>query len=378
MRIAQVAPLAESVPPRFYGGTERVVSGLTEELVRRGHDVVLFASGDSDTSAELVACCPEGLRLNPHMRDHVAYTMIELGKVSARAREFDIIHNHLDYLALPTARQTETPMITTLHGRLDLPELQDVYAEFSEQYLVSISNAQRSPLPHARWLATVYNGIDLRHFTSREDAGDYLAFLGRISPEKGIDRAIQIAQAVDMPLRIAAKVDPVDREYFTATIKPMLRDPRVEYIGEIDEAHKDEFLGNAFAYLFPINWPEPFGMTMIEAMACGTPVIAMNLGSVPEVVVHGRTGFVCRSQAEMIDAVQRTGDICRGDCRMHVESHFSTFRMAEMYEAAYRTVMKEKSNHVRRGVLRSNHGVPALGVGIVNHFPKYKTIQEVG
>ena len=356
MRIAQVAPLAESVPPRFYGGTERVVSALTEELVRRGHDVVLFASGDSDTSAELVACCPEGLRLNPRIRDHVAYTMIELGKVSARAREFDIIHNHLDYLALPVARQTETPMVTTLHGRLDLPELQDVYAEFSEQCVVSISHAQRRPLCHTRWLATVYNGIDLRHFSLREGSGDYLAFLGRISPEKGVDRAIKIAQAVDMPLRIAAKVDPVDQEYFTAEIKPMLRDPRVEYIGEIDETRKDEFLGNALAYLFPINWPEPFGITMIEAMACGTPVIAMNLGSVPEVVVHGQTGFVCRSQAEMIDAVQRAGDLSRAACRTHVENHFSAPRMAEMYETVYRTVMAEKFEHADAGVRRSNYG----------------------
>jgi glycosyltransferase involved in cell wall biosynthesis len=373
MRIAQVAPLAESVPPRFYGGTERVVSGLTEELVRRGHDVVLFASGDSDTSAELVACCPEGLRLNPGIRDHVAYTMIELGKVSARAREFDIIHNHLDYLALPTARQLETPMVTTLHGRLDLPELQDVYAEFSEQHLVSISNAQRRPLSHVRWLATVYNGIDPRHFTLREGSGGYLAFLGRISPEKGVDRAIKIAQAVDMPLRIAAKVDPVDREYFTAKVKPLLRDPRVEYIGEIDETDKDEFLGNAFAYLFPINWPEPFGMTMIEAMACGTPVIAMNLGSVPEVVVDGQTGFVCRSQAEMIDAVQRAGDLSRNACRAHVENHFSTLRMAEMYETAYRTVTEEKSDHATRAARRRNHrglGAEARGfAGIQRHAP---------
>jgi glycosyltransferase involved in cell wall biosynthesis len=361
MRIAQVAPLAESVPPRFYGGTERVVSALTEELVRRGHDVVLFASGDSDTSAELVACCPEGLRLNPRIRDHVAYTMVELGKVSARSREFDIIHNHVDYLALPTARQTETPMVTTLHGRLDLPELRDVYAEFSDQYVVSISNAQRRPLPHARWFGTVYNGIPLSHFTFRKRPGMYLAFLGRISPENGIDRAIKIAKAVDMPLRIAAKVDPVDREYFTAKIKPMLHDPRVEYIGEIDETHKDEFLGNAFAYLFPINWPEPFGMTMIEAMACGTPVIAMNLGSVPEVVVHGQTGFVCRSQAEMIDAVQRAGDLSRDACRTHVENHFSAVRMAEMYETVYRTVLTEKFEDADAGVRRRDYG--ALGDG---------------
>jgi len=274
------------------------------------------------------------------MRDHIAYTMIELGKVSARAREFDIIHNHVDYLALPTARQTETPMVTTLHGRLDLPELQDVYAEFSEQYLVSISNAQRRPLCHARWLTTVYNGIDLRHFTLREGSGDYLAFLGRISPEKGVDRAIKIAQAVDMPLRIAAKVDPVDQEYFMAKIKPMLRDPRVEYIGEIDETHKDEFLGNALAYLFPINWPEPFGMTMIETMACGTPVIAMRHGSVPEVVVDGRTGFICRSMAEMIASVQKIDRLDRRACRVHVAQRFSVERMADGYEAAYRRVLE--------------------------------------
>ncbi|HET7263291.1 MAG TPA: glycosyltransferase family 4 protein [bacterium] len=370
MKIAQVAPLAESVPPRFYGGTERVVSGLTEELVRRGHDVVLFASGDSETSAELVACCPEGLRLNPHMRNHVAYTMIELGKVSARARDFDIIHNHLDYLAMPTARQIRTPMVTTLHGRLDLAELQDVYAEFSDQYLVSISNAQRRPIRHARWAATVYNGIDLRHFTLRQGSGGYLAFLGRISPEKGVDRAIKIAQAVDMPLRIAAKVDPVDDEYFKAKIKPMLCDPRVEYIGEIDEMQKDEFLGNAFAYLFPIDWPEPFGMTMIEAMACGTPVIAMNLGSVPEVVVHGQTGFVCRSQAEMIDAVQRIDNLSRAACRTHVENHFSARRMAEMYETAYRTVVADKLGHAGRGARRSSHaavGDVARGLAGIRH-----------
>jgi len=369
MRIAQIAPLAESVPPRLYGGTERVVSSLTEELVRRGHDVVLFASGDSTTAAELVACCPEGLRLNPRIRDHVAYTMIELGKVSARAREFDIIHNHVDYLALSTARQTETPMVTTLHGRLDLPELEDVYAEFSEQYVVSISHAQRSPLPHARWLGTVYNGIALSHFTFRERPGTYLAFLGRISPEKGIDRAIEIAKAVDMPLRIAAKVDPVDREYFTAEIKPMLRDPRVEYIGEIDETQKDGFLGNAFAYLFPINWPEPFGITMIEAMACGTPVIAMNLGSVPEVVVHGQTGFVCHSQAQMIDAVQRAGDLSRDACRAHVEDHFSAPRMAEMYETIYRTVMTERFEDADAGVRRSRDGAISDGARGLSRIP---------
>lgn len=341
MRIAQVAPLYERVPPRLYGGTERVVYGLTEELVRRGHDVVLFASGDSETSARLVPCAPRGLRLDPTVRDHIAYTIRELGKVSQMAHEFDIIHNHIDYFAFPYSRLIRTPMVTTLHGRLDIPELQDVFADFPEVRLVSISNAQRAPLPRAHWLATVYNGINLRHFTLRERPGSYLAFLGRISPEKRPDRAIEIARAVDMPLRIAAKVDPADREYFEHAIRPLLHDPRVEYLGEIDEEQKDEFLGNAYAYLFPIDWPEPFGITMIEAMACGTPVIAMNHGSVPEVVVHGQTGFVCRTIAEMIEAVPKVARLDRRACRAHVAEHFTVERMADAYEDVYRRVVEE-------------------------------------
>jgi len=340
MRIAQVAPLYESVPPKCYGGTERIVSGVTEELVRRGHEVVLFASGDSTTAAKLIACCPQGLRLDRGVQNHMAYTVIELGKVADRAGEFDLIHSHIDYFGFPLSRLTQTPVITTLHGRLDLPELQDVYAEFPEVPLVSISEAQRHPLPHATWLSTVYNGIDLRHFTFGEHPGNYLAFLGRISPEKCADRAIEIARAVGMPLRIAAKVDPVDEEYFTEKIQPLLRDPRVEFVGEIDEAQKDEFLGNAFAYLFPINWPEPFGITMIEAMACGTPVIAMSHGSVPEVVVDGRTGFICRSMTEMIASVQQVGRLDRRACRAHVAERFSVERMVDGYEAAYRRVLE--------------------------------------
>ncbi len=340
MRIAQVAPLSESVPPKCYGGTERIVSGVTEELVRRGHEVVLFASGDSTTAAELIACCPQGLRLDRGVQNHMAYTVIELGKVSDLAEEFDLIHSHIDYFAFPLSRLTRTPIVTTLHGRLDLPELQHVYAEYPEVPLVSISEAQRRPLRHATWLRTVYNGIDLRHFTLRERRGDYLAFLGRISPEKCADRAIAIARAVGMPLRIAAKVDPVDEEYFTEKIQPLLRDPLVEFVGEIDEAQKDEFLGNACAYLFPINWPEPFGITMIEAMACGTPVIAMSHGSVPEVVVDGRTGFICGSMAEMIASVQKIDRLDRRACRMHVAGRFSVERMADGYEAAYRRVLE--------------------------------------
>ncbi|SRR5579871_389644 len=341
MRIAQVAPLYESVPPKLYGGTERVVYGLTEELVRRGHDVVLFASGDSRTSARLVPCCPEGLRLNPDVRDYVAYTIRELGRVSQMAAEFDIIHNHIDYFAFPYSRLIRTPLVTTTHGRLDLPELSEVFADFAEVQLVSISDAQRAPLPSANWLATVYNGIELRNFTLRDRPGDYLAFLGRIAPEKRLDRAIEIARAAEMPLKIAAKVDPADRDYFTHAIKPFLRHPSIEYLGEIDEAQKDEFLGNAYAYLFPIDWPEPFGITVVEAMACGTPVIAMAHGSVPEVVAHEQTGFVCRTIADMIRAVEEVPRIDRSLCRRWVAERFSVERMADGYEAVYRDVLAE-------------------------------------
>ncbi len=341
MRIALVAPLYEAVPPRLYGGTERVVYGLTEELVRRGHEVTLFASGDSQTSAHLVPCCRQGLRLDPDVHDYVAYTIRELGQVARLAGAFDLIHNHIDYFAFPYSRLIRTPMVTTLHGRLDYPELQDVYADFPEVRLVSISDAQRAPLPHARWLATVYNGIHLSHFTLRERPGGYLAFLGRISPEKRPDRAIEIARAVGMPLRIAAKVDPADRDYFRHAITPLLRGPHVEYLGEIDEVHKDAFLGGAYAYLFPIDWPEPFGITMVEAMACGTPVIAMACGSVPEVVAHGRTGFVCRTLAEMIAAVAEVPRLDRRACRAHVAERFSVERMADGYEAVYRAVLEE-------------------------------------
>jgi glycosyltransferase involved in cell wall biosynthesis len=335
MRIAQVAPLYESVPPKMYGGTERVVYGLTEELVRRGHEVVLFASGDSETSARLEACCERGLRLS-HVRDHMAYTIRELGRVARVAGEFDLIHNHIDYFAFPYARMLRTPLVSTTHGRLDIPEVIAVYEDFSEIPLVSISHAQRTPLPRLNWLATVYNGINLRHFTLRERPGEYLAFLGRISPEKRPDRAVEIAEAVGMPLRIAAKVDPVDREYFETVIAPLLDRPDVEYVGEIDEVEKNDFLGNAYAYLFPIDWPEPFGITMVEAMACGTPVIAMARGSAPEVIADGQTGFLCRTLEKMIEAVASVPRIDRRACRQRVAERFSVERMADGYEAVYR------------------------------------------
>jgi len=335
MRIAQVAPLVESVPPKCYGGTERVVSGLTEELVRRGHDVTLFASGDSETSAELVPCSTRALRWDAGVEDPIAHHIVELGKLLDRAAEFDIIHNHVDYLAYPIARALQVPMITTLHGRLDLPDLPALYAQYPSIPVVSISNAQRRSLPHARWLATVHNGIDVRTYTFREEAGSYLAFLGRISPEKGLPSAIEIARTLDMPLRVAAKIDTVDKKYYATTIEPLMHDPRVEFIGEINESQKDEFLGRAYAYLFPIEWPEPFGMTMIEAMACGTPVIAMARGSVPEVLVHGRTGYICRSVHEMVTAVRQVPRLSRSACRDHVERHFTTDLMAGSYESVY-------------------------------------------
>ena len=341
MRIAQLAPLYEAVPPVGYGGTERVVAGLTEELVRSGHHVVLFASGDSVTSAELVPCCARGLRLDAAVEDPIAYYIVQLGKLVERAGEFDVIHNHIDYLAFPVAAALRLPVVTTLHGRLDLPDLQPVYAQYAEAPLVSISNAQRTPLPDACWLATVYNGIDLAHFMLREEPGRYLAFLGRISPEKGLADAILIARAANMPLRIAAKTDPADREYFARTIEPMLNSPGIEYVGEINEAQKNEFLGDAYAYLFPVQWPEPFGITMVESMACGTPVIAMARGAVPEVVIPGRTGFVCQTLPEMVGAVQRVRQISRRACRAHVEGRFSVANMAAAYEAVYRRVISE-------------------------------------
>ncbi|HXF82335.1 MAG TPA: glycosyltransferase family 4 protein [bacterium] len=339
MRIAQIAPLYESVPPKLYGGTERVVYNLTEELVRAGHEVVLFASGDSETSAELVPCCERGLRLHGGVRDFHAYLTIQLAMAYARADEFDIIHNHVDYFAFPFARLARTPTVTTMHGRLDLPEVRRVNGFFREQPLISISNAQRVHLPDANWIATVYNGIHVESFTFRPQPGRYLAFLGRVSVEKRLDRAIEVARAVGMPLLAAAKIDPADVDYYEHAIRPLLDHNLVEFVGEIDEQAKDAFLGQAYAYLFPIDWPEPFGITMIEAMATGTPVIAMDCGSVREVVVDGVTGFICRDVGEMIRAVHRIPEISRQACRAHVERRFSRAVMAAGYLEAYRQVL---------------------------------------
>ena len=345
MRIAQVAPLFESVPPQRYGGTERVVSYITEELVRRGHDVTLFASGDSCTRATLVPVIERAERLNASTFD-LCWTeaVRELDMVAARADDFDVIHCHVDYLAFPMAHLLRTPTVHTLHGRLDLPQLQTLYRHFNDVPLVSISDAQRRPLEPlgVRWAGTVYHGQPLARYPLGDGGGDYLAFLGRCSPEKQLDVAIEIARRVGMTLRIAVKVDAKDREYFERVIEPQLDDPLIEFIGEIGDDDKADFLGNARALLFPIDWPEPFGLVMVEAMACGTPVVTRPCGAAPEVVKHGRTGFVVDSLVELVEAVKRIDEIDRAECRRHVEKRFSVARMAEGYEAVYRRLQAHR------------------------------------
>ena len=341
MRIAQIAPLAESVPPRLYGGTERIVSYLTEELVAQGHDVTLFASGDSETSAHLVRCAPSALRLNPAVTDTLPYHLVMLEQVRQRAREFDILHFHIDLLQFPLVRTFATPSVTTLHGRLDLPDLMPFYRLFPEVPLVSISDDQRAPMPPVHWIRTVQHGLprNLYRFEPRpasNGAGGYLAFLGRISPEKRPDRAIAIATRAGMRLRIAAKVDKADAAYWRDEIEPLIRaNPLVEYVGEIGEREKAEFLGNATALLFPIDWPEPFGLVMIEAMACGTPVIAFACGSTPEVVDHGETGFLVDSVEEAVAAVPMAARLDRGRVRAVFERRFSIERVARDYLEVY-------------------------------------------
>lgn len=340
MKIAQIAPLAESCPPRLYGGTERIVSYLTEELVRQGHEVTLFASGDSRTSAELVKCSDIALRLNPAVRDHVPYHVAMLDRVRALADRFDVLHFHIDMLHFPLIRDFADRTVTTLHGRLDLPDLKPFYAAFPDIPLVSISEDQRKPMPPVNWVGTVQHGLprDLLPFKARPEGG-YLAFLGRISPEKGPDLAIEIAARTGLPLKMAAKVDKVDEAYWREKIEPMVAaTPNVSYIGEIGDAEKAEFLGNAAALLFPIDWPEPFGLVMIEAMACGTPVIAMRRGSVPEVIEHGVSGFIVNSLDEAVAAVGRLGDIHRSAVRAAFERRFTVERMAEDYVKIYRSL----------------------------------------
>jgi glycosyltransferase involved in cell wall biosynthesis len=329
----------ESVPPKLYGGTERVVSYLVEELVRQGHDVTLFASGDSRTSARLVPISPQALRLSRSCHDTLAPHVLMLEHVLKEADEFDVVHFHIAQLHFPVARRYLTSHVTTLHGRLDLPELGPLYEEFSDIPCVSISDAQRSPLPQAHWVATIHHGLPPNLLPFHRDAGSYLAFLGRISPEKRLDRAIAIARACEQPLKIAAKIDPADADYFQHEIRPLLDDPLVEFLGEIGDEQKGQFIGRAKALLFPIDWPEPFGLVMIEALACGTPVIAFRGGSVPEVLEDGMTGFIVDSVDEAIDAVRRIGTLNRATCRAVFERRFSVERMAAQYLAVYARIM---------------------------------------
>jgi glycosyltransferase involved in cell wall biosynthesis len=336
MRIAQVAPLYECVPPKLYGGTERVVSYLTEELVNMGHDVTLYASGDSQTTAQLRSVCDRALRLaGGKLLSPLAHHLNLIETVAQDADEFDIIHFHLDYLPFSLIRRLEIPAVTTLHGRLDIPDLFPLFREFDDMRLISISDAQRAPMPWANWLRTVHHGLPDDLHQAKETSGQYLAFLGRIASEKRVDRAIEIARRVEMPLRIAAKIDAADCEYYEREIRHLLSSSDVKFVGEICEDDKTDFLGNAAALLFPIDWPEPFGLVMIEAMACGTPVIAFRGGSVEEVINEGVTGFVVDSIDEAVEAVQRLPEIDRTGCRRRFEQRFSARRMCEDYLAAY-------------------------------------------
>lgn len=341
LRICQVAPLFESVPPKGYGGTERIVSYLTEELVRQGHEVTLYASGDSVTGAELIAPCPRSLRLDAGCGDQLAHHLTMLEQVFADADRYDLIHCHVDYLHFPFSRRHPVPTLTTLHGRLDIPDLVPLHGEYSGMPVVSISDSQREPLPWLNWQGTVYHGLPVSRYPFQESPGTYLAFLGRISPEKRPDRAIEIARRVGLPIKIAAKIDRADQVYFDAHIKRLLDEPGVEFLGEIGDEDKAEFLGGARALLFPIDWREPFGIVMIEAMACGTPVVAYRNGSVPEVVDDGVTGYIVDDLDGAVRACRRVESLSRRGCRDAFESRFTDTRMAEDYVALYRQLAEQ-------------------------------------
>jgi len=362
MKIAQVAPLMESVPPRLYGGTERIVSYLTEELVQLGHDVTLFASGDSVTAADLVACAPVALRLEPKVRDPIPYYMLMLDRVREQGGKFDIIHFHIDQFHFPIFRPIAARTVTTLHGRQDLPDLKPLYLGFNDMPLVSISNAQRRPVANANFVKTILHGIptDLHPLISHPRGG-YAAFLGRIAAEKRPDRAIAIARALGIPLKISAKVDRVDEAYFREKIVPLLDGPGVEFIGEINERQKSDFLGEAHALLFPIEWPEPFGLVMIEAMACGTPVLAFRAGSVPEIIDQGVTGLIVDSLEEAIAAMPRALSLDRSAVRRRFEERFAATRMARDYVSVYEDLL-HRSPDGRYG----ETGVLALGPDITS------------
>jgi glycosyltransferase involved in cell wall biosynthesis len=364
MKIAQVAPLIESVPPRLYGGTERIVSYLTEELVRLGHDVTLFASADSITSAELAPCCTRGLRLDPTVRDIIPHFMLMIDKVRERAEQFDILHFHIDLFHFPLFRSLAARTLTTLHGRQDLSDLKPFYSRFGEMPLISISNDQRKPLPQANFFSTIHHGIPAALHQPTFAHRGYLAFLGRISLEKRPDRAIRIARAAGIPLKIAAKVDKVDEDYFRNDILPLIEGPGVEFVGEINEREKTKFLGEAAALLFPVDWPEPFGLVMIEAMACGTPVLAFRCGSIPEIIEDGITGKVVTSEAEAIAALPEILSYDRRVVRRRFEEKFTAARMAKDYVSIYRLLLKTLASgaKLRKVDLNGGNGSTPLSI----------------
>jgi glycosyltransferase involved in cell wall biosynthesis len=342
LRIAQIAPLIESVPPKFYGGTERVVAYLTDALVKLGNDVTLFASGDSITKAKLISVIPTSLRLSDCV-DLMAGNILQLQEVMDRSNEFDLLHFHTDYLHFPVTRFCTKKTLTTLHGRLDIPELKPLYQKFNDAPVISISNAQRTPLPMANWVATVYHGLPVDLYKPGNGEGDYVVFLGRFSPEKRADRAIEIAKRAGMKIKIAAKVDKADEKYFDKEIRHLLDEPHVEYLSEIGEKEKGPLLANAKALLFPIDWPEPFGMVLIEAMACGTPIIAYAHGSVPEIIEHGKTGFVVNSIDKAVEALRNIHLISREECRATFEKRFSDIVMAQNYMRLYERTLPKQS-----------------------------------
>ena len=341
MRIAQVAPLHLTVPPQNYGGTERCIFNLTEALVEAGHEVTLFATSGSNTSARLVSMRDEPLRFNPKV-DATALHLAMLQHVYSRASEFDVIHSHLDYLTLPFAAASSTPTVMTLHGRLDGPETVEILRTFKDCNYVAISASQRSQIPDLNWVATIHHAIDLRQIAFHERPGSYLVFVGRITPEKGPDRAIRIAQRAGMPLKIAAKIDPANRKYYEQVIKPMLNDPTIEFLGPVNEKRKLDLMGNALALLEPIHWPEPFGMVFIEALACGTPVLTCPHGSVPELLRDGETGFACESDDDLVAAVQQVRQVSRAGCREYVRQKFDIREMALEYVEVYSTIQHRR------------------------------------
>lgn len=339
MKIAQVAPLWESVPPVLYGGTERIVSFITEELVRQGHEVTLFASGDSTTRARLMPMCGEALRPSKVVMNYEAPLTAMIEKVFGSAAEYDLIHSHLEFIPFPLAKRCRTPMLTTLHARLDQPELIPVFRKFADLPLVSVSEAQREPLPWANWQATIHPGIPHSLYTPQYNQGQYLVFLGRVAPEKGLDRAIEIAKRVEMPIRIGAKIDAQHAEYYKSVIEPLLDHPLVEFVGEVTDLEKDDLLGDAYALLAPYAWPEPFGLAIIEALACGTPVTGSRRGAIPEIIEHGVTGFVCDTLDEMTQAIRHVSLLERTRCRQAFETRFTAERMAQEYVTVYGQIL---------------------------------------